>query len=159
MGRVSINFDPLNRDGGERRLNVATTRVKRELVVFSGLQASQIDLNRMRARGVHDLKHFPKYAERGPVALPASAGTAGEIGANTEFEAMVAHRLRETGDTVHCQGGCFGYRMDIAVVDPHAAGDYLLGIECDGATYRHAVTARDRDKLRQQILSGLGWTL
>jgi len=158
-GRVAMNFGPLNRDGGERRLNVAITRAKHEIQVFSGLRADQIDLTRTRARGVRDLKYFLDYADRGPAAL-TSANLAGANGeADSEFEKMVADKLREAGYDVHHQVGCSGYRIDLGVVDPKQSGRYLLGVECDGATYHRAATARDRDKLRQSILEGLGWEL
>jgi very-short-patch-repair endonuclease len=158
-GKVAMNFGPLNRDGGERRLNVAITRAKHEVLVFSGLRADQIDLTRTRARGVRDLKLFLEYAERGPKALVAATTTTGSAEADSEFEKMVADRLRAAGHEVHHQVGCSGYRIDLAVVDPTAPGRYLLGIECDDATYHRAATARDRDKLRQLILEGLGWKL
>lgn len=158
-GKVSMNFGPLNRDGGERRLNVAITRAKHEVLVFSGLRADQIDLTRTRARGVRDLKHFLDYADRGPKALTAATMASSSAEADSEFEKMVAARIRAGGYEVHPQVGCSGYRIDLAVVDPAAPGRYLLGIECDGATYHRAATARDRDKLRQLILEGLGWKL
>jgi very-short-patch-repair endonuclease len=158
-GKISMNFGPLNRDGGERRLNVAITRAKHEVVVFSGLCADQIELARTRARGVRDLKHFLDYAERGPKALGVVPAPAGETGADSEFEEMLAARLREAGYDVRRQVGSSDYRIDLAVVDPAAPEHYLLGIECDGATYHRAATARDRDKLRQHILEGLGWKL
>lgn len=158
-GKVAMNFGPLNRDGGERRLNVAVTRAKHEVLVFSGLRADQIDLTRTRARGVRDLKLFLDYAERGPKALVAATTGTGSADAVSEFEKMVAVRLRAAGYTVNHQVGCSGYRIDLAVVDPTAPGRYMLGIECDGATYHRAATARDRDKLRQHILEGLGWDL
>ncbi len=158
-GKVAMNFGPLNRDGGERRLNVAITRAKHEVLVFSGLRADQIDLARTRARGVRDLKYFLDYAERGPRALTAATTASGSADADSEFERMVATRLRKAGYEVHHQVGCSGYRIDLAVVDPAATGRYLLGVECDGATYHRAATARDRDKLRQLILEGLGWKL
>ncbi|MEI6076203.1 MAG: DUF4011 domain-containing protein [Verrucomicrobiota bacterium] len=158
-GRVAMNFGPLNRDGGERRLNVAITRAKHEIQVFSGLRADQIELTRTRARGVRDLKYFLDYAERGAAALASAAlaGTSDE--ADSEFEKMVADKLREAGYDVHHQVGCSGYRIDLGVVDQKQPGRYLLGVECDGATYHRAATARDRDKLRQAILEGLGWKL
>jgi very-short-patch-repair endonuclease len=158
-GKISMNFGPLNRDGGERRLNVAVTRAKHEVLVFSGLRGDQIDLTRTRSRGVRDLKFFLDYAERGPRALVA-ASTASERGeSDSEFERMVADRIRNAGYDVHHQVGCSGYRIDLAVVDPVVPGRYLLGVECDGATYHRAATARDRDKLRQAVLEGLGWEL
>jgi very-short-patch-repair endonuclease len=154
-----MNFGPLNRDGGERRLNVAVTRAKHEVLVYSGLRADQIDLTRTRAKGVRDLKYFLDYADRGPKALAAATTSSGEAEADSEFEKMVADRIRKAGYDVHHQVGCSGYRIDLAVVDPTVPGRYLLGIECDGATYHRAATARDRDKLRQMILKGLGWKL
>lgn len=158
-GKVSMNFGPLNRDGGERRLNVAVTRAKHEVLVYSGLRADQIDLTRTRAKGVRDLKYFLDYADRGPKALTAATFTSGETEPDSEFEKMVAGSIRTAGYEVHHQVGCSGYRIDLGVVDPSAPGRYLLGIECDGATYHRAATARDRDKLRQLILEGLGWKL
>jgi very-short-patch-repair endonuclease len=158
-GKVSMNFGPLNRDGGERRLNVAITRAKHEVLVFSCLRADQIDLTRTRARGVRDLKYFLDYADRGPKALTAATTASSSAEADSEFERMVATKIRKAGYEVHHQVGCSGYRIDLGVVDPAAPGRYLLGIECDGATYHRAATARDRDKLRQLILEGLGWKL
>ncbi len=158
-GRVAMNFGPLNREGGERRLNVAITRAKHELLVFSGLRADQIDLTRTRAQGVRDLKHFLDYADRGPRALPANGLASAAGDAVSEFEGMVANRIRAAGYAVHHHVGCSGYRIDLAVVDPARPGRYLLGVECDGPTYHRAATARDRDKLRAAILGGLGWNL
>ena len=129
------------------------------MLVFSGLRADQIDLTRTRAKGVRDLKYFLDYADRGPRALTAANSTTGDAEADSEFEKMVADRIRKAGYDVHHQVGCSGYRIDLAVVDPAAPGRYLLGIEYDGATYHRAATARDRDKLRQMILEGLGWKL
>ena len=158
-GRVAMNFGPLNRDGGERRLNVAITRAKHEVLVFSGLRADQIDLTRTRARGVRDLKYFLDYDERGPSALAAATSVSADGDPDSEFEQMVADRLRAAGYQVHHQVGCSGYRIDLGILDPTNPGRYQLGVECDGATYHRAATARDRDKLRQFILEGLGWTL
>jgi hypothetical protein len=126
-GKVSMNFGPLNRDGGERRLNVAITRAKHEVLVFSGLRADQIDLTRTRARGVRDLKHFLDYADRGPKALAAATTASSSAEADSEFERMVAARIRKAGYEVHHQVGCSGYRIDLGVVDPLAPGRYLLG--------------------------------
>lgn len=158
-GKLSMNFGPLNRDGGERRLNVAVTRAKHEVLVFSGLRGDQIDLTRTRARGVRDLKHFLEYVERGHQALIAATSSSHDAEADSEFERMVAARIRDAGYDVHYQVGCSGYRIDLGVVDPEVPGKYLLGVECDGATYHRAATARDRDKLRQAVLEDLGWTL
>lgn len=158
-GKLSMNFGPLNRDGGERRLNVAVTRAKHEVLVFSGLRGDQIDFTRTRARGVRDLKYFLEYADRGNSALIAATSSSSDAEPDSEFERMVADRIRAAGFDVHYQVGCSGYRIDLAVVDTTSPGRYLLGVECDGATYHRAATARDRDKLRQAVLEDLGWTI
>jgi very-short-patch-repair endonuclease len=129
------------------------------VLVISGLRADQIDLTRTRARGVRDLKYFLDYAERGPSALAAATSVSADGDPDSEFEQMVADRLRAAGYEVHHQVGCSGYRIDLGILDPTNPGRYQLGVECDGATYHRAATARDRDKLRQFILEGLGWTL
>ena len=158
-GRVSMNFGPMNRDGGERRLNVAITRARQEVIVFSTLRAEQIDLTKTRAQGVSDLKCFLDYAERGPVAIAERRATEAEGECESPFEMQVCDALRDKGYTVHPQVGCSGYRVDLGIVDPERQGRYLLGIECDGANYHRSKTARDRDKLRESILIGLGWTI
>jgi len=158
-GRVSMNFGPMNRDGGERRLNVAITRARREVLVFSTLRAEQIDLARTRARGVRDLKSFLEYAERGPPAIAGSISAGPEAELDAPFESDVRDALVARGWEAHLRVGCSGYRVDVGVVDPEAPERYLLGVECDGANYRRAETARDRDKLREEVLRSLGWSL
>lgn len=159
QGRISMNFGPMNRDGGERRLNVAITRARREVLVFSTLTADQIDLARTRARGVKDLKGFLAYAERGPAAIAEATQLDEHADFDSPFEEQVYDALIQRNWDVHKQVGCARYRIDLAVVDPEARGRYLLGIECDGANYHRAKTARDRDKLREGILRDLGWKL
>jgi len=158
-GRPYVNFGPMNKEGGERRLNVAVTRARRELIVFSTLCADQIDLAKTKAPGVRDLKTFLAYAERGMAAIAEAAvpGAAGEF--DSPFERDVHDALVERGWNVHSQVGCGGYRIDLGVVDPEASGRYLLGVECDGANYHRARSARDRDKLREGVLGDLGWQL
>ncbi|MGX5726193.1 DUF3320 domain-containing protein [Metapseudomonas otitidis] len=157
-GNVAMNFGPLNRTGGERRLNVAVTRARHELRVFSTLRAEKIDLARTQALGVRDLKHFLEFAERGARALAElDSGSLG--GYDSPFEEAVANAMRLKGWQIVTQVGVSSFRIDLAVVDPDAPGRYLAGIECDGATYHRCATARDRDKLREQVLSGLGWTI
>jgi very-short-patch-repair endonuclease len=157
-GTMSMNFGPLNRDGGERRLNVAITRSKHEMMVFTSFDPSLIDLNRTSARAVRDLKHFLEFAERGPRALAeAVQGSVG--GYDSPFEEAVAGRLREKGWQVVPQVGVSRFRIDLGIVDPDSPGDFLVGVECDGATYHRSATARDRDKVRAAVLEGLGWNL
>lgn len=157
--KVRMNFGPLNKEGGWRRLNVAITRARREVLVFSTLRADQIDLNRSKASGVRDLRRFLEFAERGTEAFAAELETDLTAEHDSPFEQEVCAELVRRGFTVHRQVGCSGYRVDLAIVDPEFPGRYLLGIECDGASYHSAPSARDRDKLRQELLEGLGWTL
>lgn len=157
-GKLTMDFGAINKDGGERRLNVAVTRARRELRVFSGLRADDIDLTRSKAVGVAHLKAFLDYAVRGAVALPAQdSGLQGEF--ESPFEMAVAAELERRGWQVVPQVGVSGYRIDLGVRHPDHAGSYLAGIECDGATYHSSATARDRDKVREQVLTGLGWTI
>lgn len=158
-GRVWMNLGPINQEGGERRLNVAITRARREILVFSTVTADQIDLARTRARGVRDLKRFLAYAERGPSAIAETTSSDRAADVESSFASAVRNALIEKGWQVQRQIGCASYRIDLAVVDPDVPGRYLLGIECDGANYRRAHTARDRDKLRDVVLRGLGWEL
>ena len=157
-GNVSMNFGPLNREGGERRLNVALTRARSEMMVFSTLHPDKIDLSRSGARAVADLKHFLEFAERGPDALGAAIhGSLGDF--ESPFESAVAYGLREKGWSIHPQIGVSAFRVDLGVVHPDRSGVYLAGVECDGAMYHSSAYARERDKIRQSILEGLGWTL
>jgi very-short-patch-repair endonuclease len=157
-GRVSMNFGPLNREGGHRRLNVAITRAKTQVHIFSTLHPDQLDLSRTKARGIADLKHYLQFAIQGESALIAQTAPTG-LAPESPFEIEVMNYLLDQGWQVHCQVGCSSYRIDLAVIDPRAEGRYLLAVECDGASYHSAATARDRDKLRQMVLERLGWTV
>lgn len=157
-GRLPMSFGAINNSGGERRLNVAVTRERRELKVFAGIRAEDIDLNRSKAIGVAHLKAFLDYTVRGVVALPAQdSGSQG--GFESPFEEAVATMLERRGWRVVPQIGVSGFRVDLGICHPDHAGIYLAGVECDGATYHRSATARDRDKLREQVLRGLGWTI
>lgn len=157
-GKLTMNFGPLNSEGGHRRLNVAISRARHGVVIFSTLKPEQIDLAKVRAAGVRDLKHYLEFARRGPRALVEQSMPTG-LAPDSPFETAVIGMLRDKQWDVHPQVGCSGYRIDIGVVDPRAPGRYLLGVECDGATYHSAATARDRDRLRQHVLEGLGWRI
>lgn len=155
-GAFSMNFGPLNLDGGERRLNVLITRAKLRCRVFSSITADQIDLGRTKARGVAALKVFLRYAETGILDAPSSnSGGA----TDSPFEDSVMAALEKHGHTIHTQVGTAGFFIDLAIVDPNLPGRYLLGIECDGATYHSARSARERDRQRQAVLEDHGWTI
>lgn len=158
-GKVSMNFGPLNKTGGERRLNVAITRARRELLVVSSLKGDMISLSKTRAVGVRDLKLFFDYAERGIRALAEAITPGSNEDYESPFEEAVGKAVKTLGYEVHTQVGCSGYRIDLAIVHPEIEGRYLLGIECDGASYHSAHSARERDKLRHAVLESLGWKL
>lgn len=158
QGKLVMNFGPLNRDGGERRLNVAVTRARMQLRVFSSIKAGDIDTNRTKAKGSADLKAFLRFAEDRMISsLDTNDEPSGDF--DSDFERDVYDVLRASGHRVHTQVGCGGYRIDLAVSHPTQKGVYALGIECDGAAYHSGPTARDRDRLRQSVLEGLGWKL
>ena len=157
-GHVTMNFGPLNQEGGQRRLNVAITRAREQVIIFSTLQPDQIDAARISAAGVQDLKDYLDFAKRGPKALIGRSMPTGRE-PDSPFEVAVLRALGDKGWTVHPQVGCTGFRLDMGIVDPRAPGRYLLGVECDGRTYHSGATARDRDRLRQLVLEGLGWKL
>lgn len=153
-----MDFGALNRDGGERRLNVAVTRARQELIVFSGTSADDIDIGRTKAIGPRHLKAFLDYAARGVVALAAQErGSLG--GYDSPFEEAVAKALEQRGWQIVTQVGVSAFRVDLGVKHPDRAGKFLAGVECDGATYHGSATARDRDKVREEVLRGLGWNI
>jgi len=157
---MSMNFGPLNKTGGERRLNVAITRATTEVLIFSSFDSSMIDLSRTSAKAVEDLKHYLEFAERGPVALAEQAtANYGIDQFDSDFERAVATALRAKGWKVQTQVGVSKFRVDLGVLHPDKPGRYLAGVECDGATYHSSPSARDRDRVRHVILENLGWHL
>ena len=152
-GHLSLNFGPLNREGGERRLNVLITRAREKCVVFSNFRYSEINLNENAAFGLRALKSFLKYSETKRLDTTYTHGEDNE----TAFEDSLYEFLSAHNYEVHKQVGCAGFRIDLAVLDPTDSGRYLVGIECDGESYNSSPVARDRDRLRQQVLEGLGW--
>ncbi|MCC6626894.1 MAG: DUF3320 domain-containing protein [Chloroflexi bacterium] len=156
-GQMTMNFGPLNLQGGERRLNVAITRARERVTMLASFRPHAIDLSRTQAKGVHLLRRYLEFAEQGPVALLSEITTEGGE-PESPFEQAVADALTERGLRVVAQVGVGGYRIDLGVRDD-GSDRYLLGIECDGATYHASRTARDRDRLRQQVLEQLGWRI
>ncbi|MGN0007927.1 MAG: DUF3320 domain-containing protein [Alistipes sp.] len=156
FGKVAMNFGPLNRDGGERRLNVAVSRARYEMKVFSSLKAENIDLYRSNAKGVQYLKSFLEYAERGKGAL-MDMDYGVKKKANDAFVESVAKTLRAKGYAVNTNIGSSEYRVDIGIIDPTNPDRYLLGILCDGYNYVASSTARDRDVTTPAVLALLGW--
>lgn len=149
----SMAFGPINSDGGERRLNVLFTRARYCTKVFVSFDSGDIDLKRTTKPGAAVLKRFLHFAETGELHEASPLGQ----DPDTEFEIAVANTMRGMGYEVDYQVGSGGYSIDLAVRHPEYKGRYMLAVECDGATYHSAVSARERDRLRQEVLEGLGW--
>lgn len=171
-GKFVNRFGTLSRKGGENRLNVAITRARSEMVVISSIEHSDIKPT-SRHDGPRRLGQFLKYAkmtdsrdEEGQRAVLSDLNPAMEKRRNTKgdefdsyFEAKVCDKLRERGHKVETQVGFSGYKIDLGVVHPDDDGRYVLGIECDGATFHSARSVRERDVMRQQFLEGKGWII
>lgn len=156
QGRLSHNFGPLNRVGGERRLNVAVTRAKYNIQLVSSMHCTDIDLNRTASEGAKLLREYLDYAEHGNIALERTISVNQFEQFDSDFELEVCDFLRSKGFSVDTQVGCSGFRIDLGLKLPNSS-DYVLAIECDGATYHSSKNARDRDRLRQEILERMGW--
>jgi very-short-patch-repair endonuclease len=155
-GRLRYNFGPINGENGWRRLNVLTTRARRRMVVFSSMKGDDINPSSATSRGPALLREFLLYAERGTLQ---SATATLSADAESEFERQVMEELTRRGVRLQAQVGAAGYRIDMAVVDDEMPGRYVCGIECDGVAYHASETARDRDRLRQQVLEARGWQI
>ncbi len=154
-GRVAQRFGPINSVAGHRRLNVLFTRAKEKVVVFSSMQVSDVIPTETSRPGVAILKHYLDYASSRRLDFGTDTGREPD----SDFEMFVADRLGREGFEVVPQVGVAGYFIDLAVKDPRDPQRYLLGIECDGASYHSAKSARARDRLRQEILEQKGWQL
>jgi very-short-patch-repair endonuclease len=155
-GKMTLNFGPINRDGGARRLNVAVTRARYSLKVVASIEPEDIDLGRVESQGAILLRNYLEVARDGAKAAFKDEKRYADAEFDSPFEASVYQALTQRGIQLVPQLGVSQYRIDFAVLDPKQTGRYLLGIECDGAMYHSAATARDRDRLRQQVLEGLG---
>jgi hypothetical protein len=160
-GIVALNFGPLGREGGARRLNVLITRARQRCEVFTNLTAQDIDPARLtdsnpQTSGLAALRVFLHFAQTGQLPPPAAGAP---VPLEAPFEEAVGRELRARGYVLHPQVGAPGFSLDWAVVDPADPSRYVLGIECDGAVYQRARSARDRDRLRPTILAALGWRL
>ena len=153
-GKVSMNFGPLNNAGGERRLNVAVSRARYEMIVFSTLKASQIDLKRSNAKGVEGLKGFLEFAETGK--LPLVSGTTHNLDANVMVE-QICDALARNGYITESFVGRSNFKVDIAVSTREHPEKFILGILCDGRTYFETKTTRDREIVQPNVLRMLNW--
>jgi REase_MTES_1575/Protein of unknown function (DUF4011)/AAA domain/Protein of unknown function (DUF3320) len=154
--KLTMNFGPLNKQGGWRRLNVAITRAHYRNEVVSSIHAGDIS-GAITSEGVRHLRRYLDYAVRGMPALALSTDAGGD--AESPFEESVIAVIRSWGYEITPQVGTAGYRIDIGVRHPDHPGAFALGVECDGYQYHSSRVARDRDRLREQVLLDLGWRL
>ena len=150
----SMRFGPINAEGGERRLNVLFTRARARCRVFASFEAGDIDLSRTTRVGPTVLRQFLEYAATGQVVERQPEG----LGPESPLEEDVARVIRSLGYLADHQVGSGGFRIDIGVRYPAKSGRYILAVECDGATYHGALSARERDRHRQEVLEGMLWT-
>lgn len=154
--RVYQRFGPITQALGWRRLNVIFTRAKKSLVLFTSMRANDIQMPNNQESGVWALKFYLEYAEKG--YLPEYGHPTGRQ-PDSDFERAVAKILEKYGYQTVPQVGVAGFRIDIGVCHPQDSQSYILGIECDGASYHTAQSVRDRDRLRQEILESKGWRI
>lgn len=159
-GKLTYNFGPLTKQGGPRRLNVAATRARYQIKLVSSILPTDLDASTTN-EGVKILRAYLEFAQRkGDLkSLASQVDVSPDAEFDSPFEEEVYNALTESGLILEKQVGCSGYRIDLAVKDPESTGRFLLGIECDGAMYHSAKTARDRDRLRQNVLESLDWRI
>jgi very-short-patch-repair endonuclease len=155
-GKLRYNFGPLNAENGWRRLNVLTTRARNCMRVFSSIRGDDINPAAASSPGPRLLREFLQYAERGHLESVIATRKAD---ADSLLEQDVLNELTRRGVTLVPQVGVAGYRIDFGVLDENTPGRFICGIECDGVTYHASESARDRDRLRQQVLEARGWTI
>jgi very-short-patch-repair endonuclease len=152
---VAQNFGPINRKQGHRRLNVLFTRARVRIGLFASFGSIDVRPTDASSLGVHTLKQYLEYAEtQGRAAVRRISGEP-----DSDFESEVAHRLRLRSYNVDLQVGVSGFRIDLGVRHPDHPERFLAGLECDGAAYHSSKSARDRDRLREEVLKGLGWEI
>ena len=152
-GPVMQRFGPINRLAGKRRLNVLFSRAKEQIITFSSMTAADIRADENGNPGTYMLKRWLEYSATG--VLEGGTQTPGEPG--SEFEVFVIDQIKAMGCEAVPQVGVAGYFIDIGVKHPNWPHGYILGVECDGASYHSSKSARDRDRLRQEVLEDLGW--
>ncbi len=156
-GNLRQNFGPINGKYGHRRLNVLFTRAREQLVVFASMTGSQIRVSPASKRGVEVLRDYLTYAESGGTVLGGPSHRKAE--ADSPFEEAIGAVLSREGYLVERQVGVAGFFIDLGIRHPDSPVGFLCGVECDGATYHSSKHARDRDRLRQRILEGMGWRI
>lgn len=158
-GVFRMNFGPLSKSGGERRLNVAITRAKYNVKLVGSILPTDINIDKISSDGPKLLRAYIDFALNGVASLSREIAESDIVEHDSPFEKAVYNFLDRKEYKLGTQVGCSGYRIDMAVKHPTLSGQYVLGIECDGAAYHSARTARERDRLRQDVLEQMGWKI
>ena len=153
---VMNRFGPMTGEHGWRRLNVLVTRAKRRVEVFSSMKPSDIKGGPERSRGVNAMKDYLQYSMSGELV---DRGSYSGREPDSPFEIAVARLIEQMGLKVVPQVGVAGFFVDLGILKPDSEGEFLLGVECDGATYHSSKSARDRDRLREEVITARGWKL
>ncbi len=155
-GKLSLNFGPINKDGGWKRLNVAVTRARSEMVVFSTLTADMIDLKRTKSKGVEALKHFLSFAQNGVLI---GENTHKSVNTKQGIMEKICKAIKDAGFDYQKGIGHSRFKIDIGVINPKNPKEYLLGILLDGDSYAASKNTKDREIAQKNVLKRLGWNL
>ena len=155
-GKMSLNFGPLNKNGGWKRLNVAVSRARSEMIVFTSMTADMINLKRTKAKGVEALKDFLEFAQKGQLQ---SENIEENMEERQGIMEHICQTLNEHGYKYQISVGHSKFKIDIAVMNPYNEEEYLLGIMLDGESYRQSSNTKDREVAQISVLKGLGWDI
>lgn len=156
-GRLSLNFGPLSNKGGERRLNVAISRAREEMLIYSSMLPEMIDVNRVTGIGSKNLREFLEYAMRGKTYILIKNGE--QIEYEVGVEKYIAEDLRKRGFDVDIDVGTSEFRVDLAIIDRLNPEKYALGVLLDSKSYLNSKTSKDRNVTQAKVLEGLGWKI
>ena len=154
MGKISLNFGPLNQYGGWRRLNVAVSRAREEMVIYASMRYSMIDLSRTNSRGVAGLKAFLEFAEKGRTSIAVKNDEM--IINKSGIGKYVAEELSNYGYECRCDVGVSDFKIDVAVIDPKNKHNFILAILCDGES---RFSVKDRNVMQIQTLKRNNWNV
>ncbi len=164
-GKLSMNFGLLNQEGGENRLNVAITRAKKKVLVFSSFQPHQLEVAQSVHAGPKHFKNYLSYVQaysHGETQLLEQSGfsTASinpEVSKDTFLADAVSQRLEQRGLFIERNLGASGYRLDLAIKLKAEDSHYALGIEVEGPAYFQGKSAKEREIYRPRTLKRRGW--